>query len=154
MAEDAISRITVNVVSHLSFTAKVKPGKKVRFSATYPLGGYKKAESMPLIIRIESALGGDSTEYSLRKLSNPNPHWKVLLEKLELRGTVTQLENIYKSEEGNECIICLCEEANTLIEPCNHLCVCKGCSPSVRSSTNKCPICRTPITNLKIINEH
>jgi Tfp pilus assembly protein PilF len=79
VAEDASSRVTVNVVSSISFTTKMKPGKKMRFTEKYQLGGFKQAENMPLIIRIESALGGEATEYSLRKLSSPNPHWKVLL---------------------------------------------------------------------------
>jgi hypothetical protein len=64
---------------------------------------------------------------------------------------VTQLQNIYKGDEANECLICLTNTSNTLIEPCNHLCLCSDCLQSVRKSTNKCPICRTAITGFKVI---
>ncbi|MCB0368102.1 MAG: RING-HC finger protein [Bdellovibrionales bacterium] len=41
--------------------------------------------------------------------------------------------------------MCFSEEVNTLIEPCNHLCLCFDCCKHVMNSTNTCPICRSGI---------
>jgi hypothetical protein len=68
---------------------------------------------------------------------------------------VTQLHNIYKGGNDNEeCIICFSEKVDTLIEPCNHLCLCFACSDHVKRSTNTCPICRASIHSFKKIRSN
>lgn len=115
------------------------------------MNGYNGAENATLILRLMTMDLNEKSEYSLRKVRQPNEHWKVLLEKFELNGVVKQLCNIFKGDASNECIICLSTTSDTLIEPCNHLCLCQDCLSSVQKSTNKCPICRKPIANFKVI---
>lgn len=46
---------------------------------------------------------------------------------------------------GDECVIC-CEDnikPSVVFQPCNHASLCMGCYQTM----NKCPICRSPITN-------
>ena len=31
-------------------------------------------------------------------------------------------------DDSKKCTICLTEEKNTIVVPCGHLCVCKGCA--------------------------
>ncbi|GIY35924.1 probable E3 ubiquitin-protein ligase MGRN1 [Caerostris extrusa] len=40
------------------------------------------------------------------------------------------------------------EPRDTLILPCRHLCLCNGCSDSLRYQANNCPICRAPFRAL------
>jgi len=53
-------------------------------------------------------------------------------------------------DAGNECVICLSEPRDTTVLPCRHLCMCSGCANELRNQpqTNKCPICRTPVSQL------
>jgi serine/threonine protein kinase len=45
----------------------------------------------------------------------------------------------------NECVVCLDNEKTHMFKPCNHLCVCEGCSMAVMGSTAECPACRTEV---------
>lgn len=142
---------TTRIDSRLFFSHELAAGKKQRYRRELPLEGYGGAEGATLILRLMTMDQSEKSEYSLRRVRQPSEHWKVLLEKLELNGAVTQLSNIFKGDASNECIICLSNSSDTLIEPCNHLCLCRDCLASVRKSTNKCPICRKPIANFKVI---
>eukprot|EP01117_Protostelium_nocturnum_P009975 TRINITY_DN3553_c0_g3_i1.p1 TRINITY_DN3553_c0_g3~~TRINITY_DN3553_c0_g3_i1.p1 ORF type:complete len:603 (-),score=245.46 TRINITY_DN3553_c0_g3_i1:95-1903(-) len=53
-----------------------------------------------------------------------------------------------KEKEGKEdieCVVCLSEKKEVMISPCNHLCLCKGCSNNLKKSLKECPICRTKV---------
>ena len=43
----------------------------------------------------------------------------------------------------DECCICLDNNSNILLLPCNHICMCQNCINMIRN--NKCPICLTNI---------
>jgi hypothetical protein len=43
--------------------------------------------------------------------------------------------------EDKMCVVCLCEEKDTVLVPCGHYCLCSSCSGSVQM----CPICRCQI---------
>ncbi|CAO1427125.1 unnamed protein product [Diamesa hyperborea] len=51
-------------------------------------------------------------------------------------------------DNGSECVICICEQRDTLILPCRHLCLCNSCADSLRYQANNCPICRAPFRAL------
>ena len=52
--------------------------------------------------------------------------------------------------EKPECSICCCEEANTAIYDCGHICMCVECAENLRgrSRVPVCPICRRPIKDV------
>lgn len=52
-------------------------------------------------------------------------------------------KNTHGIDPSKLCTICYEHELDTLIQPCNHLCICSHCSPNIR----KCPICRGEIQN-------
>lgn len=56
-----------------------------------------------------------------------------------------QIEN-----EINECIICLDNQADTMVLPCEHVVVCKTCSIGLRNTNDKktCVRCRRKITDI------
>lgn len=49
---------------------------------------------------------------------------------------------------SRECVVCMSEPRTTTVLPCRHLCVCAPCAELMRVQTNKCPICRAPVTSL------
>ncbi|TNJ26173.1 Ankyrin repeat protein 2 [Giardia muris] len=72
------------------------------------------------------------------------------LDELELleRNLTTSLKTITTSRavlQSSSCIVCLRNPKDTLLQPCNHLCVCSDCSGQLKGQP--CPLCRTPIDN-------
>jgi len=53
-----------------------------------------------------------------------------------------------ENEGSRECVVCMSEPRDTSVLPCRHLCVCSGCAELMRVQTNKCPICRSPVSSL------
>ena len=45
------------------------------------------------------------------------------------------------------CKICLCEEANIVLKPCRHLCMCSTCTAAI----GLCPVCRANINDVEIV---
>ena len=90
----------------------------------------------------------------------------VVTQKLQIDNEVFEVEDIFGAsvdeapttedateerkpiEEDDACVICLTEAKDTLVMPCRHRCLCEGCASNLRSQTNKCPMCRTPIEGL------
>lgn len=92
---------TNRIDSRLFFNEEVGAGKKQKYRRELPLEGYSGAENATLILRLMTLDQSEKSEYSLRRVRQPSEHWKVLLEKLELNGAVTQLSNIFKGDSSN-----------------------------------------------------
>lgn len=62
---------------------------------------------------------------------------------------------IIDDDGEDECVICLTDPKDTVVLPCRHLCVCKGCAERLRKENVKqqCPVCRTPIDQLVHVNK-
>ncbi|TNJ28355.1 Ankyrin repeat protein 2 [Giardia muris] len=72
------------------------------------------------------------------------------LDELELleKNLTTSLKAITTSRavlQSSSCIVCLMNPKDTLLQPCNHLCVCSTCAEQIMNQT--CPLCRTSIDN-------
>lgn len=57
----------------------------------------------------------------------------------ELRSRINSLER--QLDSVTKCVACLTEDKDTILLPCNHLCVCSACAQRVRT----CPVCRARI---------
>ena len=73
---------------------------------------------------------------------------KLTVAKIEMlkREEPTNDEKTFKEES---CVICLEKEPKVLFCNCGHLCICEKCIEINR--LNKCPVCKTEITILRII---
>lgn len=61
-------------------------------------------------------------------------------------GSTAAADNL---DDGSaECVICLSQRRDTVCFPCRHLCLCSECASTFRLQSNKCPICRAPVTEL------
>jgi len=60
-----------------------------------------------------------------------------------IKQEITRQEALVRNiPEDVRCIVCMESPRNILIQPCNHLCVCSGCSVVLKN----CPLCRGPLT--------
>ena len=55
-----------------------------------------------------------------------------------------------RAERIHECRICLDNEANMLMRPCKHLCMCKRCWIIYKPDNDSCPICREKLKMLDV----
>lgn len=83
-----------------------------------------------------------------QKLNDENLNQKSLiktqeLDILEYNNTIKSLsiEN-KKMEEMFLCKVCFRNIPNILLKPCNHLSICNVCEKTIRTTSNRCPICR------------
>jgi hypothetical protein len=52
-------------------------------------------------------------------------------------------KNKKEAKESCLCVVCYEQKLDMLLQPCNHACCCALCAALVQ----KCPVCRSPITN-------
>lgn len=55
------------------------------------------------------------------------------------------LEDTRTSAECEECVVCLGKEANIIVKPCGHRCLCSNCVLRVLEEFGTCPLCRQRI---------
>ena len=65
----------------------------------------------------------------------------------EALAGVTAVEAPEEQAGLPNCCICLAEPVSRIARPCNHICMCDGCS--VRLADRRCPMCRAAIHNLE-----
>ena len=93
--------------------------------------------------------------YCAARVVNGAPKLKVIAENGEIQNggfficEMYGLGDLSKSdEESKECVICMTNERNTCVLPCRHICCCAECANTLRLQTDRCPVCREPITEL------
>lgn len=69
-------------------------------------------------------------------------------------GMKNSVVNNTSSEEDETglCTICFTNKVDTIISPCNHMCMCSSCVPLMKKNTIVCPICRGKIQKFIRIN--
>ena len=48
-------------------------------------------------------------------------------------------------DPSSDCIVCMSTEKDVVFASCGHYCACFGCATKIKTSTGKCPICRSSI---------
>lgn len=71
VVEDS-SNITQSIKSKVVDKRLLQSGKRVRFSNEIPLNGFSGLEASNFILRIISQIANEKTEYSMRKVRQPN----------------------------------------------------------------------------------
>lgn len=92
------------------------------------------------------------TYASISRHADGSASVKVLKQKIQVLGAAYELQAIYgMGEDGtgdDACVVCLSAPKNTTVLPCRHMCLCRDCAEELRLQTNKCPICRAPVSSL------
>eukprot|EP00047_Mylnosiga_fluctuans_P013015 m.28865 g.28865 ORF g.28865 m.28865 type:complete len:434 (-) comp4604_c0_seq1:229-1530(-) len=83
---------------------------------------------------------------------------RPLAQRLYANGAVFLLRELYglehkaasgpDDESDGDCLVCMSEPRDTLVLPCRHLCLCRGCAEVLRYQSSRCPICRAPFHSL------
>ena len=60
--------------------------------------------------------------------------------------TITQPNvRTFECTRDGMCVVCF-EQAVSVTFSCGHLCCCSGCSHAIKGTSNKCPLCRSTLT--------
>ena len=68
-----------------------------------------------------------------------------------LENTDNTIEKVFGDDDDDmDCIVCMSLDKDVVFAPCGHYCCCGDCAKIIHSSSgkSKCPMCRTPITNV------
>jgi hypothetical protein len=57
-------------------------------------------------------------------------------------AVLSSAEDNEDDESKGECVVCLASPRDTLALPCRHLCLCLDCARTLRTQSNRCPMCR------------
>lgn len=61
-------------------------------------------------------------------------------------------KSLQDEDEAGLCTICFTNRVDTIISPCNHMCMCSECVPLMKKNTICCPMCRGKIQKFIKIN--
>ena len=84
------------------------------------------------------------TQTEIEELEERLQNLKNNLEEYQNRANTTN-----KCTKEETCCICLINPSNVLLTDCGHLCICENCNKKIKEL--KCPLCRTIITQSRII---
>lgn len=90
----------------------------------------------------------------------------MLRQKAVINGAEYNMEEVYglnsvsKEHDNNDidgaCVICLSDPRNTVVLPCQHLCLCEDCAGQLQAAKkdkgDMCPICRGPIAGIRVFD--
>ena len=78
---------------------------------------------------------------------------KCALQRLRTHGFWIDFHDIFDSSlDGGVCLICCSAIRNTIFLPCKHAACCDQCGSEIKLRFKPCPICKTPIDDLLIID--
>ena len=78
---------------------------------------------------------------------------KCVKQRIRTHKIWIDLYDIFDSAmEGGLCLICCSEKRNTIFLPCKHACCCNKCGSQIKYRFKPCPICKTDIDDLLIVN--
>ena len=134
---------------------------------------YVEGHPIPIVIRMQPTQTAETKDQVLSHLTyveiiledgvfRPS----VVLQQVLVNGVLYRIHNMHgisgihappdDPHLQRECVICLTEDSNTAVLPCNHLCLCDECARKLGTQTDfhrrKCPVCRTQLRSfLRII---
>eukprot|EP01012_Entosiphon_sulcatum_P006376 TRINITY_DN1299_c0_g1_i1.p1 TRINITY_DN1299_c0_g1~~TRINITY_DN1299_c0_g1_i1.p1 ORF type:complete len:334 (-),score=44.68 TRINITY_DN1299_c0_g1_i1:20-1000(-) len=137
--------------SHLSYNNSVSSLIPVAICLSYDVLGEKGSKKQVQYTFCEVSLQPTSPTSAGEK-----PRLSVVKQCLLANGTLFELREIFGTSdptgtgEGEDhlCVVCISSERDTTLMPCAHMCLCAECADQLRRQTNRCPICRTNVTNL------
>lgn len=78
---------------------------------------------------------------------------KCIMQRIKIYDKFIDLYEIYNMTMDNDiCLICCSNKRNTILIPCKHACCCNYCGLQIKLRNKPCPICKTPIEDLLIVN--
>lgn len=87
---------------------------------------------------------------------------KPVIEKktMKVGGVWQELKEVYGIKESalnnnsdTCCTICFTNPVDTIISPCNHMCLCEECANDMISKSHQCPLCRGPLRKITTLTK-
>ena len=107
-------------------------------------------KTYPVIIEMRTNDSATIIESTYVKFRLSGSQWQAELikQKFTFSDFVFEISEIYghigHEEEIKECVVCLTNPKETLVVPCEHMCLCMDCANIMRSQFEaRCPMCRT-----------
>lgn len=105
---------------------------------------YELSNNFPIVVEANT---GEMIEVSIIEIKNNLA--KVLQQRLIKNKKIFELKEIINppledmDDRDKNCVICMSDLRNTIMEPCCHICICDLCANLMRTQVNrKCPMCR------------
>lgn len=144
--EDGLGYVADQKYSLPPLSYQIPSGKQQFLSIPLDLSySYEYSTSLPIVIEAHPA---NQVQVSIIEIKNDCA--KVLQQRLILQNRIFELKEIINppiegmEERDKNCVICMSNPRNTIIEPCVHICICDYCANLMRAQVNrKCPMCRT-----------
>jgi hypothetical protein len=112
-------------------------------------------KTYPMIIELRNQESSNIIESTYVKFRLSGTQWQaeVIKQKLTYGSDVFNLNEIFghigNQEETAECVVCLTNLKETVVVPCDHMCLCNECANIMRSHyDSRCPMCRTSVQSL------
>ncbi|OMJ96147.1 hypothetical protein SteCoe_326 [Stentor coeruleus] len=112
-------------------------------------------KTYPVIVELRTVDSPNIIESSYIKFRIGGSNWQpeLIKQKFTYGPDVYELNEIFghigNDEETKECVVCLTNPKETLVVPCDHMCLCMDCANIMRSHyDSKCPMCRTEVQSL------
>jgi E3 ubiquitin-protein ligase MGRN1 len=116
---------------------------------------FSDRKTYPLIIELRTDDATNIIESTYIKFRLNGTQWQpeLMKQKFTYGSDVFEINEIYGhagiEEETKECVVCLTNLKETLVVPCDHMCLCMECANIMRSQyDSKCPMCRTVVQSL------
>lgn len=112
-------------------------------------------KTYPLVIELRTLDSPNIIESTYIKFRLSGTQWQgeLIKQKLTYGAEVFILNEIFghigNEEETRECVVCLTNPKETVVVPCDHMCLCNECANIMRSHyDSRCPMCRTSVQSL------
>ena len=116
---------------------------------------FADSKTYPVIVELRNTDSVNILESSYIKFRLSGSQWQaeMIKQKLTYGADVFVLNEIFghigNEEETQECVVCLTNPKQTVIVPCDHMCLCNECANIMRSHyDSRCPMCRTAVQSL------
>ena len=136
-------------------TFQVPAGKLQSLSIPLNLSyTFEYSTSLPIVIEAHPP---SQIQVSIIEIKNETA--KVLQQRIILHNRIFEIKEIVNppiegmEERDKNCVICMSNPRNTIIEPCVHICICDYCANLMRAQVNrKCPMCRTGNSHIEVVS--
>jgi hypothetical protein len=144
-------------MSDLVYLKCVKEGSKLRIKIISP-GYHNEANcQFPKNIRLPGRKYS-VPRYAISFAEGPNHKFFYRISKSQIKivsdaegptsttSTISvTVTKVFEDTTTSDCVVCMSTEKDVVFASCGHYCACYDCATTIKTSTGKCPICRSII---------
>ena len=118
-----------------------------------PLSVCSDGDRIPILLEIEEKHARKHRVYATISEQSKLQGVEIIKQAVVFGDTRYFLQPIYQDHDaGLLCLICCANQADLVLAPCHHTCVCRVCMLNVMRTRKACPLCRQSISEFIQIN--